>query len=101
MSSIILFGGTFDPIHNGHLHIASMVKSRLNADKVIFVPAKNPRWKDPSATSSRLEMLELAIKDYKATSKKVFSFESNILSNYNGCKGLKGLKGLKQDKNIN
>lgn len=82
MSSIILFGGTFDPIHNGHLHIASMVKSRLNADKVIFVPAKNPRWKDPSATSSRLEMLELAIKDYKDFEISKFEINSSEKVNY-------------------
>ena len=60
-------------------------------------------WEPIGKKYSKLldEAITLAIKDYKATSKKVFSFESNILSNYNGCKGLKGLKGLKQDKNIN
>ena len=41
------------------------------------------------------EMITLSIKDYKNRSKKVYSFESNILSNY-GIKGLKGLKGMKK-----
>ncbi len=38
------------------------------------------------------EMITLAIKDYKNRSKKIYSFESNILANY-GVKGLKGMKG--------
>ncbi|MDO4962511.1 MAG: D-alanine--D-alanine ligase family protein [bacterium] len=41
------------------------------------------------------EMITLCIKDYKRRSNKVYSFESNILSNY-GIKGLKGLKGIKK-----
>ncbi len=41
------------------------------------------------------EMITLAIKDYKNRSKKVSSFETNILSNFNGAKGVKGLKGIK------
>ena len=39
------------------------------------------------------DMITLAIKDYKNKSKKIYSFESNILSNYGGTKGLKGMKG--------
>ena len=45
------------------------------------------------------EAIKIAIKDFKNKSKKVKSFDSNILSNFNGskgCKGLKGLKGLKK-----
>ena len=37
-------------------------------------------------------MITLAIKQYKNNAKKVCSFESNILSNFNGSKGLKGIK---------
>lgn len=39
------------------------------------------------------DMITIAIKDYKNRSKKIYSFESNILSNFNGTKGLKGVKG--------
>lgn len=42
------------------------------------------------------EMITLAIKDYKNRHKKIFSFETNILNNFNGVKGTKGLKGLKR-----
>lgn len=41
------------------------------------------------------EMITIAIKDYKNRCKKTYSFDSNILSNYNGLKGGKGLKGTK------
>ncbi len=41
------------------------------------------------------EMITTSIKDYKNRSRKVYSFESNILSNY-GIKGLKGMKGIKK-----
>ncbi len=44
------------------------------------------------------EAITRAIKDYKAKNKKVFSFDTNILSNFNGTKGAKGLKGIKGGK---
>ena len=40
-----IFGGTFDPIHNGHLHIAYEALYKLNLDKVIFIPSGNPPHK--------------------------------------------------------
>lgn len=63
MSNFVVFGGTFDPIHNGHLRISEVASKKLNAS-VIFVPAKSPRWKSPNETSNqRLEMLKLALKN--------------------------------------
>lgn len=63
MERLVIFGGTFDPIHKGHLRIAHKASLALNAD-VVFVPAKMPRWKNPEASSlDRLKMLELALKD--------------------------------------
>ena len=44
------------------------------------------------------EMITIAIKDYKDRCKKTYSFDSNILSAYNGLKGGKGLKGMKTFK---
>ncbi|MBO5529373.1 MAG: nicotinate (nicotinamide) nucleotide adenylyltransferase [Bacilli bacterium] len=62
MESLIIYGGSFDPIHNGHLRIARAASMMLNAD-VVFVPARTPRWKTPAATpKQRLEMLQLALK---------------------------------------
>lgn len=59
-----VFGGTFDPIHHGHLVAAEEVRARLNLDKVLFVPAGLPPHKldvDITPTRHRLAMLKLAI----------------------------------------
>ncbi len=59
-----VFGGTFDPVHYGHLVAAEEVRYRLGLDKVLFVPAGTPPHKldqDITPTRHRLAMLELAI----------------------------------------
>ena len=48
MKSVALFGGTFNPIHYGHLAIAEEVRAKYNLDKVIFIPTALPPHKDPS-----------------------------------------------------
>lgn len=57
-----LFGGTFDPIHKGHTHIARAFADELKLDSVIFLPAGDPYHKDGAQTPSehRLAMTELA-----------------------------------------
>lgn len=45
--AIGIMGGTFDPIHYGHLVTAEAVRSRFELDKVYFVPSGNPPHKDP------------------------------------------------------
>lgn len=40
-----IFGGTFDPIHNGHIHIAYEALYKLNLDEIIFMPSGNPPHK--------------------------------------------------------
>lgn len=60
-----ILGGTFNPIHIGHLILAEEVREKLGLDKVIFVPAYLPPHKDNSdiaAAGARFAMLELAIK---------------------------------------
>ena len=64
MKSIGGLGGTFDPIHNGHLTVADEVMHRLGLDEVVFVPAGHP-WLNKtgpvSAAEHRVEMVRLAI----------------------------------------
>jgi nicotinate-nucleotide adenylyltransferase len=60
-----LLGGTFDPIHNGHLAIAEQAYKQLALDKVIFMPASVSPHKVPDRSSDaedRFRMIELAIK---------------------------------------
>jgi nicotinate-nucleotide adenylyltransferase len=56
-----VMGGTFDPIHNGHLVAASEVAAALNLDEVLFVPTGEP-WQKAgvTATSDRYLMAEIA-----------------------------------------
>lgn len=63
-----IFGGTFDPIHNGHLYIAYEALNQLKLDKIIFIPGGNPPHKSFSSVSDanqRYKMVELAIKSYE------------------------------------
>lgn len=60
-----IFGGTFDPIHMGHLLVAEMARQECDLDKVLFIPAANPPHKSDKHVSPpnyRFEMTELAIK---------------------------------------
>lgn len=59
-----VFGGTFDPIHVGHLVVAENCWFQLQLETVLFVPAGNPshkRWRAVSASADRVAMVELAI----------------------------------------
>ncbi len=59
-----IMGGTFDPIHNGHIAIARSVAEQLALDRVLFIPAGNPHFKQDQAVtdaSVRAHMVELAI----------------------------------------
>ena len=40
-----IMGGTFDPIHNGHIKCAEEVQNALNLDKVLFIPTGEPPHK--------------------------------------------------------
>ena len=64
--NIGVFGGTFNPIHTGHLIIAQEILNKKNLDKIIFVPNASPPHKKDSnliEASLRFRMIELAIND--------------------------------------
>ena len=63
--SIALFGGSFDPIHNGHLFVIEELLSSARFEKFIVIPAGNPWQKSVAASAAqRLAMVEIALKDY-------------------------------------
>ncbi len=64
---LAVFGGSFDPIHNGHLQLARRIIELGQADEVLFVPAFRPPHKAAGALSpalDRLAMLKLALEPY-------------------------------------
>ncbi len=66
MSKVGIFGGTFDPIHLGHLITAQSVKELRNLEKIIFIPAFISPHKSDAKTSSpddRLTMIKLAVEN--------------------------------------
>lgn len=59
-----LLGGSFDPVHRGHLHAARAAQAAFDLDRVVFVPALRPPHKPGIVLASgadRLAMVELAI----------------------------------------
>jgi nicotinate-nucleotide adenylyltransferase len=63
----LILGGTFNPVHIGHLFIAEEARTALGYDRVVFVPANIPSHKDPGPVADpphRLRMLALALAPY-------------------------------------
>jgi nicotinate-nucleotide adenylyltransferase len=63
-----ILGGTFNPIHIGHLILAEEAREKIGLDKIVFVPAYLPPHKDNSdiaKAAARLEMARLATKGNK------------------------------------
>lgn len=68
MARIGLFGGSFNPIHSGHINLAVSVMEKLMLDKVIFIPSGLAPHKSSSEyadSADRLEMCRLATEEYE------------------------------------
>jgi nicotinate-nucleotide adenylyltransferase len=63
-----IFGGTFNPVHYGHLRAAEEVRERLSLDRVLFIPSGNPPLKteDIAEAVQRFEMVRLAVRDNRS-----------------------------------
>ena len=63
MRRIGIFGGSFDPIHNGHLHLAEEARCMAKLDQVLFIPTWISPFKqdsDPASCQQRLDMVRIA-----------------------------------------
>jgi len=61
-----VLGGTFDPVHLGHLAVAEEARRQLHLSEVVFIPAGHPYFKEVSRISpgtDRIRMLELALEE--------------------------------------
>jgi nicotinate-nucleotide adenylyltransferase len=79
--NIGLFGGTFDPIHRGHLALARAASERCNLSRVVFVPANVPPHKQRqplSAFSHRYAMIALATAEEKDFSPSLLEAPEDI-----------------------
>ncbi len=64
MKRIALFGGSFDPVHNGHLLVARAACEELGVEQIVFVPASQSPFKPDrllAASEHRLAMLRLSL----------------------------------------
>lgn len=64
---IALYGGSFDPVHLGHLQVAEAARQALNLDRIFFIPCRQSPHKEDGTEASeddRIEMLDLALAEH-------------------------------------
>lgn len=75
MFELAIYGGTFAPVHNGHVHAARVFFDTVKPDKLLIIPTLIPPHKQitfEDNPSDRLKMLDLAFKDEPLYGKKLF-----------------------------
>lgn len=80
---VAMLGGSFDPVHIGHLFIAEEARLRFRYDRILFVPAAHSPHKADSPVApaaDRLQMLELAIAGHQAFSIDTWELEQGGVS---------------------
>lgn len=84
MERLAIMGGTFDPVHMGHLRMAHAVQQQLDFDRVVFLPAYLPPHKqtraDCASWQDRLAMVQLAVQGYDNFVVSSLEFERGGLS---------------------
>ncbi|WP_448587334.1 nicotinate (nicotinamide) nucleotide adenylyltransferase [Thermocrinis sp.] len=78
----VFFGGSFDPVHLGHLLVARDVLEELGVEEIIFLPAYQAPLKEPHKASpeDRLHMLRLAVKEFEGFSVSSMEMDRNGVS---------------------
>lgn len=93
MTRIGLLLGSFDPIHIGHLYMATQALNNKLVDKVLFVPTFQNPWKEQSIDFwQRCHMIQIAIEGIENCS--VCDIESQLNPPYYSCETLKALQQL-------
>ncbi|ADI28969.1 nicotinate-nucleotide adenylyltransferase [Methylotenera versatilis] len=94
MQTIGLLGGTFNPIHFGHLRMAQELADSLSLSAVKFIPSANPPHKPPPQVSSehRSAMVQLAI-----TGNSQFQFDGRELSRAGASYTVETLESLRDE----
>jgi nicotinate-nucleotide adenylyltransferase len=91
-----IMGGTFNPIHNGHIILADEAYRRLRLEKVIFMPSGNSYMKNNVLDAQkRVAMVELAIREYPQFEMSLI--EVNRKGNSYTCETLEELKRINPD----
>ncbi|MEA5576961.1 nicotinate (nicotinamide) nucleotide adenylyltransferase [Anabaena sp. UHCC 0451] len=92
MQQLAIFGGTFDPVHWGHLLVAKTALAQLHLEQVIWIPSKNPPHKQASLFEHRVAMLKLATRNDPAFTVSLMesersgtSYAINTLINLSAC----------------
>ena len=82
MKRIAVFGGSFDPVHLGHLEIIRSVEYYLGADKILVTPCGNPPHRSLAMASpeQRLAMLQIACNGYSSVEIDEREIRSNAIS---------------------
>jgi nicotinate-nucleotide adenylyltransferase len=88
---IAIFGGSFDPIHFGHLKNASQIQEKFNFDEFFMLPCGDPPHKEKLIFSQddRLKMLKIALQNYPNLSVSDFEFNNQISYTINTLKHFK------------
>ena len=76
----LFYGGSFDPIHNGHLLTAQYVGEKYKFDKVVLVPTNNPLKTSETPYLTRLEMCRLATAEHPLIEVSNVELELNEIS---------------------
>ncbi len=82
-SGIGIFGGTFDPVHNGHLIVAEWLNEILEIERTYFIPTKIHPLKKRAGISkaqNRLEMLSAALESYPNFEVSTFELDRELVS---------------------
>ena len=91
-----IMGGTFDPIHIGHLKLAQYAQNQIGLDKILFMPSGNSYMKrNVSDTQKRVKMVTLAIQDYPSFELSLIEVEKS--GNTYTCETLETLTKMNPD----